>query len=223
MGRSVREEQEREAGSAVNRAAPCMHNPGGMNSEQMKLAEAEKHLQTMQEFRADLQQFLQVKRELTQLKEYADRDYMMGHFDPNAVEAKGHEILIRLQDWRTKVAWRLAEATTITDACGICLKVQPNATTGSFRFAHLIVHGYLKAKDSLDRSSPRRNSCSPRIVIRCGSYINKRIIARTIASAAARDRRTGSPVPSTRNSSTVVRGAIAVERAATPRSGCARG
>src|SRR5260370_7782780 len=28
MGRSVREEQEREAGSAVNRAAPCMHNPG---------------------------------------------------------------------------------------------------------------------------------------------------------------------------------------------------
>ena len=28
MGRSVRQEQEREAGSAVNRAAPCMHNPG---------------------------------------------------------------------------------------------------------------------------------------------------------------------------------------------------
>ena len=73
----------------------------------------------MQEFRADLQQFLQAKRELKQLKEYADRDYMMGHFDPTAVETKGHEILIRLQDWRMKVARRLAEATTITDACGI--------------------------------------------------------------------------------------------------------
>ena len=106
-------------GMAVSYAVAPISRPYGMNSEQMKLAEAEKHLQTMQEFRADLQQFLQVKRDLTQLKEYADRDYMMGPFDPNAVEAKGHEILIRLQDWRTKVAWRLAEATTITDACGI--------------------------------------------------------------------------------------------------------
>ena len=43
----------------------------------------------MQEFRADLQEFLSLKRELQALKEYVDRDYVMGHFDPNAVEARG--------------------------------------------------------------------------------------------------------------------------------------
>ena len=67
----------------------------------------------MNEFRAELQEFLLSKREFAELKAYADRDYMMGHFDPNAVEAKGREIMDRYQEWRKRVARRLADATNL--------------------------------------------------------------------------------------------------------------
>src|ERR1035437_906910 len=103
-------------------------------SVQMTVAEAEAHLQTMLDFRADLQDFLQAKREFLELKAYADRDYMMGHFDQNAVETRGREIMGRLLEWRTKVARRLADATRITDACGIPsqIKILPPPLIGGY-------------------------------------------------------------------------------------------
>jgi hypothetical protein len=103
-------------------------------SVQMTVGEAETHLQTMLDFRADLQEFLQAKRQLLELKAYADRDHMMGHFDSNAVETRGREIMERLLEWRTTVARRLADATGITDACGIPsqIKILPPPRIGGY-------------------------------------------------------------------------------------------
>ena len=110
----------------------------------------------MQEFRADLQQFLGVKRELQELKGYADRDYMMGHFDGNAVEAKGRDILVRLQDWRTKVARRLADATSITDACGIPsqIKILPPPLIPGYSHTLNIYQAVLEEKLPFDFELP---------------------------------------------------------------------
>ena len=90
----------------------------------------------MQEFRADLQEYLQAKHEFKELKEYADREYMMGYFDVNAGEAKAREIVNRMQDWRAKVARRLVEATGISTECGIPTQlviVAPPAIGGAYK------------------------------------------------------------------------------------------
>ena len=105
----------------------------GINLYSMKAEEAQENLQTIQAFRADLQEFL-AKQELLQLKAYADRDYTMGHYDPNAVETKGRQIIARMYELRTKVSRRLAEATAITDACGIPsqIKILPPPLLGGY-------------------------------------------------------------------------------------------
>jgi hypothetical protein len=100
----------------------------------MTVAEAEANLETMRDFRADLQEFLQAKRQFLELKAYAERDYTMGHFDSNAVEARGREIMARVLEWRAKVARQLADATGITDACGIPsqIKILPPPLIGGY-------------------------------------------------------------------------------------------
>ena len=110
----------------------------------------------MNEFRADLQEFLLAKREFAELKAYADRDYMMGHFDPNAVEAKGREIMARYQEWRTRVARRLADATSITDACGIPsqIKILPPPLLGGFTHTLNIYQAVLEEKLPYDFELP---------------------------------------------------------------------
>ncbi len=88
----------------------------------------------MLDFRADLQEFLHAKRQFLELRAYANGDYMSGHFDSNAVETRGREIMARLQEWRTKVARRLSDATGITDACGIPsqIKILPPPLIGGY-------------------------------------------------------------------------------------------
>lgn len=96
----------------------------------MTVAEAQRRLQSIVEFKGRMQEFLEAKYELLQLKEHAERDYMMSQFDQNKVEARGKELLAHYHETRTHVARGLAEATRITDACGVPSQI-PNSTAAS--------------------------------------------------------------------------------------------
>lgn len=122
----------------------------------MTVEEAQENLQTIQAFRADLQEFLAAKQEFLQLKAYADRDYMMGHYDPNGVETKGRQIIARMYDLRTKVSRRLAEATAITDACGIPsqIKILPPPLLGGYAHTLNIYQAVLEEQLPHDSNLP---------------------------------------------------------------------
>jgi hypothetical protein len=90
----------------------------------MTVAEAERRLETIAAFRQQMMDFLDVKRELLELKAYAERDYAMSHFDPNKMESKGQVLTQRYYDARMKISRGLAEATEITDDCGVPSQIQ---------------------------------------------------------------------------------------------------
>ena len=73
----------------------------------------------MLEFKNYMNEFLRAKHELKELKEYAEREAYMMHFDAQRTEERGAEIFKRYQENRTNVARLITEATAISDACGI--------------------------------------------------------------------------------------------------------
>jgi hypothetical protein len=90
----------------------------------MTMVDAQRRLESVVEFKGHMQAFLEVKRELQKLKEYAERDHLMSHFDQGKVETRGQELLTRYFEARTSVARGMAEATEITDYFGV-----PSSTT----------------------------------------------------------------------------------------------
>ena len=90
----------------------------------MTVADAQRRLDHITAFRQQMMEFLELKHKLSELKAYAERDYAMSHYDPNQVESKGQELAQRYFDARMKISRGLAEATEITDACGIPSAIQ---------------------------------------------------------------------------------------------------
>ena len=90
----------------------------------MTVAEAQRRLEYITAFRQQMMAFLDAKREILELKSYAERDYAMSHFDPNRVEAKGRELANRYYELRQTVARGIAEATEITHSFAIPSQIQ---------------------------------------------------------------------------------------------------
>lgn len=90
----------------------------------MTVADAQRRLECITAFRQQMMDLLEIKRELLELKAYAERDYMMSHFDTAKVDTKGQALMQRYYDARMKVSRGIAEATEITDSFEIPSRIQ---------------------------------------------------------------------------------------------------
>jgi hypothetical protein len=112
----------------------------------MTVAEAQRRLANIADFRLRMQKFLEVRHELRELKDYAERDYMMSHFDQGKVEAKGQDLLTRYFEARANVARCIAEATETTDSFRIPSQIQipPPPLVGGYARAFNIYQAALE-------------------------------------------------------------------------------